>query len=135
MSQFGIADGLRQQNKALDQLMTTLTAKFPHAVIIFVATISPNRENYARAVETNSSMSDRMKLADERIDYIKNHITYAQSHNIPLINIYEDSLTPDGDGNMLYINPTDDIHPSFAGVDFIDHEIGDYIFTKKILPQ
>lgn len=135
LSQFGIDEGIKQQDKALDQLMATLIMQRPNAVVIFVATISPNRENYAKAEETNSTQADRMKLADERIAYIKNHIAYAKSHNIPLINIYQDSLTPNGDGNMLYISLTDDIHPSFAGVDFIDHEIGNFIFNNKILPQ
>jgi len=69
------------------------------------------------------------------LEIIKNHIQYATSHNIPLINIYQKSLTADGDGNMIYINPTDDVHPSFVGIDFIDHEIGNFIFDNKILPQ
>lgn len=135
LSQFGIDNGLKEQDKALDQLMTTLITKMPHAVVVFVATISPNRENYAAAEELGSTQVDRMKLADERIAYIKNHIAYAKSHNIPLINIYQDSLLPNGDGNMVYINPTDDIHPSFTGIGFIGYEIGNFIFNKKILLQ
>lgn len=135
LSQFGIDGGLKQQNLALDALMKTLITTHPKAVIVFVATISPNIENYAKAVQPVNSAADRAKLAQERIAYIKNHITYANMHNIPLINIYQKSLTADGDGNMIYINPTDDIHPSFAGVDFIDHEIGNFIFDNKILPQ
>jgi hypothetical protein len=135
LSQFGLEGGLKQQNAALDSLMKTLITTHPHAAIVFVATIAPNRKNYAKMTQPNESGIDREKLADERIAYIKNHIDYAMSHNIPLINIYENSLTENGDGNMIYINPTDDIHPSFVGVDFIDHKIGDFIYQNKILPQ
>lgn len=136
LSQFGgIEEGIKQQDNALDKLMTTLIVHRPNAVVVFVATISPNKENYAKVENPNSTVTARENLADERIAYIKNHIAYAKNHNIPLINIYQDSLTPSGDGNMLYINLTDDIHPSFAGIDFIGHEIGNFIFNNKILPQ
>jgi lysophospholipase L1-like esterase len=135
LSQFGIDDGIKQQNLALDTLMKTLITALPHADIVFVATIAPNKENYAKATQPSYSAADRAKLAAERIAYIKNHIDYAKSHNIPLINIYQASLTQNGDGNMVYINPTDDIHPSFAGIDFISHAIGDFIYSNKIIPQ
>lgn len=134
LSQFGLTGGIQRQNLALDTLMKTLITTHPHAAIVFVATISPNKENYARATQPNVAEPQRIQMAEERIAYIKNHIEYAKSHNIPLINIYEDSLTQNGDGNMRYINPTDDIHPSFAGVDFIDHEIGNFIYKNNILP-
>ncbi len=135
LSQFGIDEGLKQQNLALDRLMKTLITALPHADIVFVATIAPNIENYAKITQPNYTAADRAKLAAERIAYIKNHIAYAKSHNIPVINIYQDSLTQNGDGNMIYINPTDDIHPSFSGIDFISHKIGDFIYNNKILPQ
>jgi len=135
LSQFGIQGGLKQQNLALDALMKILITTHPHAAIVFVATIAPNLENYAKATQPNNSTTERAQQADERISYIKNHIQYATSHNIPLINIYQKSLTENGDGNMIYINPTDDIHPSFVGVDFIGHEIGNFIYNNKILPQ
>lgn len=135
LSQFGIEGGLKQQNLALDTLMKTLITTHPHAAIVFVATIAPNLENYAKKIQLGQSAEDRAKGAEERITYIKNHIQYAISHNIPLINIFQKSLTNNGDGNMIYINQTDDIHPSFVGVDFIGHEIGNFIHDNNILPQ
>src|SRR5260221_157754 len=135
LSQFGVEKGLQEQNKALGKLMATLITTHPKAIIVFVATISPNKENYAKATQPNYSPTDRAILAQERIVYIKNHIEYAKSHTIPLINVYQDSLTPNGDGNMIYINPNDDIHPSFAGIDFIDKEIGNFIYNNNILPK
>ena len=41
----------------------------------------------------NLSPEQRKEWANERTAYIKNHIEYARSHNIPLINIFEKSLS------------------------------------------
>ncbi|OGK18651.1 hypothetical protein A3G67_02215 [Candidatus Roizmanbacteria bacterium RIFCSPLOWO2_12_FULL_40_12] len=135
LSQFGLEEGLRQQSLALEGLMKKLISTFPRAAIVFVATIAPNKQNYAKMTQPNYSAEERAKGAEERISYIKNHIQYATDNNIPLINIYEKSLTENEDGNVMYVNPTDDIHPSFAGVDFIGHEIGNFIHDSKILPK
>src|SRR3989338_3839736 len=115
LSQFGIEEGIKRQNQALDSLMKTLITSYPNTAIVFIATIAPNLENYAKATQPNYSAEERKKGAEERMSYIKNHIQYAAAHNIPLINIYQKSLVNE-DGNLAYINPTDDIHPSFAGV-------------------
>lgn len=135
LSQFGIEEGLKKQDRALDALMAKLITTHPKSVIVFVATIAPNIENYAKKTQPNNSSVERATQANERIAYIKNHIEYAKSHNIPLINIYEKSLTEKGDGNIKYINLNDDIHPSFEGVTFIGHEIANFIHDNQILPQ
>ncbi|MEX2028582.1 MAG: SGNH/GDSL hydrolase family protein [Candidatus Curtissbacteria bacterium] len=130
-----VEEGIKQQNKALEELMTKLITTRPAARILFVATIAPSRENYAKKVLLDIPVADRIKQAEERMAYIKNHIEYAQSHNIPVVNIYEKSLTATGDGDLKYINPDDYIHPSFEGVDFIGHEIANFIYTNQILPH
>src|SRR5205085_3378018 len=63
LSQYGIEEGLNQQNLALDALMKTLITTHPQAAIVFVATIAPNRENYAKQTQPNYSAADRAKLA------------------------------------------------------------------------
>lgn len=133
LSEFGLVEGVKKQNEALKKLMEILITSRPKMGIIFVATISPNRTTYATSTQPDSTSEGREKLADERILYIKNHIEYAKSHNIPLINIYEKSLTEIGDGNLKYINKNDDIHPSFLGVEFIGQEIANYILDNEIL--
>lgn len=135
LSQYEPEEAIKQQNLALDQLMEKIRTNSPKTAVIFVATISPNIQNYAKGTEENSSEEQRSKQAGERILYLRNHIDYAKKHNIPIINIYEKSLTPEGDGDMKYINESDDIHPSAVGVEFISHEIGDYIFKNSILPS
>ncbi len=134
LSEFGLEGGLKRQGQELELLVKKLVATFPQTAIVFVATIAPNKETYAQTTQPDYTAEERAKGAEERIAYIKNHIQFAKDNDIPLINIYEKSLTANGDGNVTYINPTDDIHPSFAGVDFIGDEIANFIHANKILP-
>ena len=135
LSQLGLQEGLKKQTQTLDELMKVLTATHPHSAIIFVATIAPNKATYAQEVSPGKTLAEREAQAQERMEYIKNHIVYAKSHNIPLIDTYNKSLTPNGDGDLSNINPNDHIHPSFKGTDFISHEIANFIYENQILPR
>lgn len=135
LSEFGLEEGLKRQTIALDGLMKNLITTHPEAAVVFVATISPNKKNYAIKIHPSSTAVGRAKEAEERIAYLKNHIAYASSHHIPVINIFEKSLNSQGDGDLSYINPDDYIHPSFKGVDFIGHEIANFIYDNQILPR
>lgn len=134
LSYLGLEEGIKRQNQALTELMTTLVSTHPNSAVVFVATIAPSKEKYALNILLNIAAADRSRQAEERMTYIKNHITYAQSHNIPVINIFEKSLNEMRDGDLRYINPDDYIHPSFEGVDFIGREIANFIYENKILP-
>jgi lysophospholipase L1-like esterase len=135
LSQLGIEEGLKKQTQILDEVMKLLTRTHPDAAVIFVATIAPHKATYAQGTAPGKTIAQRTAEAEERMEYIKNHIAYAKEHNIPIIDIYNKSLKPNGDGNPVYINPNDDIHPSFAGVDFISHEIANFIYGSQILPK
>lgn len=130
LSDHPLEEGLKLQNQALDKIVSTISQKHPQSSIIFMATISPNKQRYAEGV-VNLTTEKRQEWAKERISYIKNHIAYAKSHNIPLINIYEDSLNEEGDGNVDYINTNDFIHPSPTGVYFISGQIAKFLYTNK----
>ena len=134
LSQLAIDEGLKRQTAVLDALMTTLITTHGNSAIVFVATIAPSKANYAKNVLFNLTAEQRTLQAEERMAYIKNHINYAQSHNIPVINIFEKSLNDQGDGDLKYINPDDYIHPSFIGVDFIGQEIANFVYVNQILP-
>ncbi len=134
LSQYGIENGIKRQNEELDKLMKTIIKTHPKAAIMFVATIAPNKTYYSLPIDRGKPQEERVKSAEERIAYIKNHIEYAKSHNIPVINIYEKSLTPAGDGNLEYINPDDYIHPSAVGLEFIGQELANSVYDSKILP-
>jgi len=135
LSQFPGDTGLKKQTEELDVTMHTLMSTHPNSAIIFVATIAPSKTSFAKSVDSTMSQQGRLNEVDERSAYIKNHIAYAKEHNIPLVNIYEKSLTSSGDGNTEYINPDDDIHPSAVGVNFIGHELANFIYNSGILPK
>jgi len=135
LSQLGIQRGLKKQTQTLDELMKLLTTTHPHSAIIFVATIAPNQATYGQEESPGNTLAEREGQAQERMTYIKNHMAYAKSHNIPLIDIYNKSLTPNGDGDLSNINPNDHIHPSFKGRDFISQEIANFIYNNQILPR
>ncbi|MBI2329783.1 SGNH/GDSL hydrolase family protein [Candidatus Daviesbacteria bacterium] len=121
LSDHPLEEGLKLQNQALDKIITSIIKKHPKSSIVFIATVAPNRDRYAEGI-VNLTTEVRRKWADERIAYIRNHIKYAKSHNIPLINIYEKSI-----GNADYISTNDFIHPSPTGIYFISEQLAKFI--------
>lgn len=134
LSHFGQNEGLKKQTEVLTEVMTTLTNRFPNTVIMFLATIAPDKKTYGLNT-TQGSADGRWAQAEERIEYITNHIKYAQTHNIPLINAYQDSLDAQGDGNTMYINPDDNIHPSAEGLALIGRAMTKKIGEENIFPK
>lgn len=132
LSQFPLDEGLKKQTEALDKAVQTIKSKNPRAKIVFVATIAPSRRDYGLG-QVNLSDDVRAKWADERIAYMKNHMDYAKSHNIPLIDIFSASLDKNGEANLDYLSKADYIHPSPTGVVFISKQIADFLYKQKIL--
>jgi lysophospholipase L1-like esterase len=131
LSQYPLKEGLQKTNETLDKIVSLIKTSNPNAKIAFLATIAPNKQNYAKG-QVELSSEKRAEWAEERTAYIKNHIEYARSHNIPIINVFEKSLDKYGDGNLTYINSDDNIHPSPSGVYFISDLIGNFIFENKL---
>lgn len=132
LSEYPLEAGLKKQSEELDKIVSTLKETNPRGKIVFVASISPNKKIFAKN-QVDLSDEVRAKWVKERIAYIKNHIDYANSHNIPLINIFKDSLMENGDGNPDYISTQDYIHLSPSGIIFTSKEIADFIYGNKIL--
>ena len=137
LSHLSLEEGLKKQTELLDQAVNSIrqgkTKAKVNSIIVFVATIAPNREKYGEGA-VDLSPEKRAEWADERSAYIKNHIEYAKAHDIPLINIYEKSLNEAGTGNLEYIESGTHIHPSGKGIEFISKEIADFLFNTRILP-
>lgn len=129
LSQLGLEEGLKKQEEVLTEVMTTLTNKFPDTVIMFLVTIAPDKKTYGMNV-TQSSADARWAQAEERIEYIANHINYANDHGISVVNAYEASLDTTGDGDTKYINPDDNIHPSAEGLSLMGR-----IMSERIIEE
>lgn len=134
LSQYGLDEGIKYQNEELDKIVARLKETNPTGKIVFVATISPNKVIFAQN-QVDLSAEKRAEWVNERVTYMKNHIAYAKSHGIPLINIFEKSLLENGDGNSEYISTYDYIHPSPTGIIFISREIADFIYSNNIFPH
>jgi lysophospholipase L1-like esterase len=132
LSEFSLEEGLKKQTKILDDVVLQLVTEKPNTLIIFLAEFAPSEDNYARGV-VSLTPEQRSIWVSERKAYIENHIDYAESHNIPLINIYEESLVG-GDVNLDYINKDDYVHPSSTGLIFMSKAIADYLYNNAILP-
>lgn len=133
LSQYSEDVGLKKHDETLDQALGMIKQRKPWARVILMATIAPHSDRYAEGV-VNLETEERIKWAKERTAYIKNHIEYARSHKIPLINIYQKSLDEMGGGNIDYIETRDFIHPSPTGIEFISKEIAEFIFKNRMLP-
>lgn len=131
LSEFSLEEGLKKQTEALDKIVNLIKKSNPRAPIIFVATLAPDARRYGEG-KVNLSDEERKRWVADRTAYIKNHISYANSHNIPLINIYQDTLNS-GEGTPEYIDNESHIHPSPKGVIFISKKIADFLYEYKIL--
>jgi len=131
LSQFPLSEGLQKQNEALDKIVESIKSGNPRAKIAFVATIAPNKWKYGEGTVTLNP-EQKSQWVTERVAYIKNHMEYAKTHGIPLIDVFDKSVDKNGDGNLIYLNAADYIHPSPSGVVFISQIIADSIFQQKI---
>ena len=130
LSQFSLEEGLKKQTAALDRIINIIVQKHSKSSIIFVATIAPNKDWYGTGI-MSLSPEQKLQWVSERNSYIKNHMEYAKSHNIALIDIFDKSLDSTGTGNIDYLNSNDFLHPSPTGIIFISQQIADFIYKNN----
>lgn len=126
-------EALATQNQTLLNLVQRFQDEMPHTRVLFLSTIAPNSRLFG-SVYLKLSDEDRQIQVQERRQYLENHIEFAQEHNIPVVDVYHQSLTDEDDGNLEYINPDDYIHPSAVGVEFIGQKLAEYIYQNNLLP-
>lgn len=134
LSEYPLEEGLKKQTEILDQSIRETIRKHPNSVVAILVPIAPSSTHFAEGT-LDLSPEQRKQWTEERTAYIKNAIDFAEKNNIPLINVYEKSLTPQGDGDLRYINASDYIHPSVDGVKLISQTIADFIFQNHIFPE
>lgn len=134
LSDMPLDQGLKKQTETLDEIIKIIKENNPNIVLVFVATIAPSKQRYGEGV-VDLAPGEREKWAKERIAYMQNHINYAKSHNIPLVNIYEKSLNKDGEADTNYLDDRNFIHPSILGTQFISQQIADFLFKEQIIPN
>lgn len=133
LSQFPLTEGLQKQTEIFDQAISDIRKRRPQAVIALMAPYAPVKDKFATGVY-DLTPEQRRQWAEERIAYIENTIAYAESKQVPLINVYEKTRTDTGDGDPEYF-ASDFIHPSEAGVDLMAETIADFIYDNQIFPE
>lgn len=133
LSELGEKGGLKKQEEVLAFIMKKLTDRYPNTEIMFMAAIAPDRRTYSLSA-TGADEEGRWAQAVERMDYINNHMKFAREHNIPLIDTYTPSMDSEGDGDIKYINPDDDIHPSAEGLAHMARIMVKRINEEKVFP-
>lgn len=101
---------------ALAQAVDTIKQHLPNARIIIAATIAPSSKLFGDGAEGLSfSAEGKWQKANTIRQYLESTIKFAQGEHLPLADVYHPSLMGNGDGNPIYINPRDHIHPSDEG--------------------
>lgn len=109
--------------KIVDEVKSKSAAK-----IVFLATIAPNREVYGKGIKDINWTEEERKENSETVKmYLQNHINFANSQKIPLIDIYHQTMDSNGEGKIEYINHDDFLHPSPEGHELVASEIAKWL--------
>ncbi len=133
LSEKTLVEGLKKQEKVLDEILTLILTRKPNSVLLFMTPIAPDPFTFAKGT-LDLSLEQRKSWVAERVAYIKNFQKYADEKGIPVIDIYSKSLFTNGSVNRSYISD-DYIHPSQKGIALMSKEIADYIYQNKIFPE
>ncbi len=133
LSEKTLEDGLKKQEKVLDEILYLILSRRSNSILIFMTPIAPDPLTFAKGT-LDLSLEQRKSWVEERVAYIKNFQKYAEERGIPVIDIYSKSLLANGKVNRSYISD-DYIHPSPKGLNLMSREIADYIFQNKIFPE
>lgn len=131
LSYMGRVEGLNVANESLTAAMKIIVREQPSALVVFLASLAPSHTMYGVGA-VDLSPAQRDEWATERDMYIENHLTFAKDHNIPYVDVYHLTKDKKGSGLLKYLSPGDYIHPSQAGVLFIQQQLAKYFIDAKI---
>jgi len=87
--------------------------------VFFLVTIAPT-QNYAKgAPGILWDENQRLLEAQTVIEYLKAGLKFAEKENLALINAFTPSLENSGFGKPIYVNISDNIHPSPEGSELV----------------
>lgn len=103
--------------------------------VLFLVTIAPTA-NYAQgAPGILWDENQRILEAKTVIEYLKAGLKFAKDNNLILIDAFNPSLDKTGFGKQIYVNSTDNIHPSGEGSEFISDLIAQKIAEEKSIEK
>lgn len=114
------------------KLVDSIKEYSPATKIILAATLSPNPLifgdgvlNWPKDLKWNSAITTKA--------YLQNFINFANSAYLPLADAYHPSLNSENQGNPVFINSSDNLHPSDAGKQLFSQKIFDVIKNNGLI--
>ena len=118
----------------LAAIVDTIHQNLPQTKILIAATIAPNWNVFGDGAPGISFSADGKVQKVKTIDsYIESTISFAKSQHLPLADAYDKTRTPDGNGEIQYINLGDHIHYSDSGRALFAQTVANAIISDKLL--
>lgn len=113
---FPEVDSINRHWLALARAKDEIKAQIPNAKLILATTVAPNSKMFGKGAE-GFELSEKDREEKTRVikEYLQSTIRFSISEKIPLADTYTLTLQSDGNGDQVYINPVDNIHPSDVG--------------------
>lgn len=125
--------GLDKQWLTLAGIIDTIK-KNNQAKIVLAATIGPDENSLCDGIDGINLPPDQKKEKAQAIrNYLQNIINFASSQGYPLADAYHPSLDSRGNGQALYINAGDHLHPSGPGGELFAQKIAEAIYNNNLL--
>ncbi len=133
LSQYSGEEGIKQQNKVLDDMYSLLASESAREKIIFMSTIGTDKITYAKNSQKDLSPEVRKQWAQERDSYLENHLSQAKFYGLRSIDVYHASLDSQGNVKDYLVRDDDNIHPSPSGTLFISKKIADFFHDNNLI--
>lgn len=99
--------------------------------VAVMATLSPDAVNYAKGI-LDLTPEARAKIVEEKKTYLRAAVEVGKSLGIPIIDVFS-ATVGDGDGRDDLVEDETNIHPSAAGVQFLEDFIARELIKAKVL--
>jgi len=129
----GDQKSLNRQWLALGAITDTIKNQ-SQAKIVLAATIGPDENTLCDGIEGIYLFPEQKRETAQVIRaYLQNIINFANSQGYPLADAYHPSLDKQGNGQPVYINVDDHLHPSGPGGELFAEKIAESIFKNELL--
>jgi hypothetical protein len=114
--------------------LTSVIKAQSQAKIVLAATIAPDVNTLCDGIDGISLSPDQKWAKANNIKaYLENLINFASSQGYPLADAYHASLDSSGNGQAVYVNAGDHLHPSGPGGELFSQKVAEAIFKNNLL--
>lgn len=124
--------GLDKHRQLLTNLIDAVSTQSPDTKIVLAATIAPNSVIFANNSQNFSSLERIEKTKTIKL-YLENIIKLSEATGLPLADVYHSSLNRGNEGNLSFIDSTDNIHPSQKGQELFETTVAKTILDHNLI--